>query len=198
MGRRRRNPGCGPVHGHTDGNQPSASRPASFLSSARYCPVNLSPAKGAPFRSTGAGTPLSFSQKDVRILRRCRRHCRLLSEMRWSIRHVLALMFAVLLAAGASLSAAQANNMAIQMAMASNMGMPVAGDCTACPDQGADDGKMTVCPQTCVGPVLALVPLNLAAVMVAPALDMMPLPSPHLHGRAAMPDPYPPKPFRPV
>ncbi|MDH4989156.1 hypothetical protein QEZ47_27350 [Aminobacter anthyllidis] len=98
--------------------------------------------------------------------------------MRWSIRHVLALMFAVLLAAGASLSAAQANNMAIQMAMASNMGMPVAGDCTACPDQGADDGKMTVCPQTCVGPVLALVPLNLAAVMVAPALDMMPLPSP--------------------
>lgn len=115
--------------------------------------------------------------------------------MRWSLRQVLALLLAVFVAAGVSLSAVQANDMAIQMTMASDMGMPAGSDCTGCPDQGTDGGKMIVCPPACIAPVLALLPLNLTAVIAAPALHLTPLPSPYLHGRAAIPDPYPPRSF---
>ncbi|GAA2888747.1 hypothetical protein GGQ99_005201 [Aminobacter niigataensis] len=118
--------------------------------------------------------------------------------MRWSIRHVFALLLAAFVAAGLSLSSVQASDMAVKMTMASDMGMPADGGCTACPDDSTDGGKMTACPQVCIAPVLAIVPQGLAAVVVALTPHLTPMPSAYLHGRAAVPDPYPPRPSRAV
>lgn len=116
--------------------------------------------------------------------------------MRWSIRHVFALLLATFVAAGLSLSSVQASDMAVKMNMASDMGMSADGGCTGCPDEGTDGGKMTVCPQVCIAPVLAIVPQGLAAVVIAPTPHLTPMPSAYLHGRSAVPDPYPPRPSR--
>ncbi|WP_244538147.1 hypothetical protein [Mesorhizobium sp. YR577] len=93
------------------------------------------------------------------------------------------------------MSPVQASDMAVKMAMTSGMAMPTDGDCSGCPDQGTDGGKMTVCPQVCVAPVLALLPENPAFGIAPPAPRLTPLRSSFLHGRDAVPDPYPPKPF---
>lgn len=116
--------------------------------------------------------------------------------MRSSIRHVFALLLAAFVAVGLSLSSVQASDMAIKMAMASDMSMSADSDCTGCPDEGSEGGKMTVCPQVCIAPVLAIVPQGLADVFLAPPPYLTPLPSAYLHGRSAIPDPYPPRPSR--
>lgn len=113
--------------------------------------------------------------------------------MRWSIRHVFALLLAAFVAAGLSLSSVQASDMTVNMTMASDMGMSAGGDCAGCPGEGADDGKMTGCPQVCIAPVLAIVPQGLTAVVIVPTPHLTPMPSAYLHGRSAVPDPYPPR-----
>lgn len=120
--------------------------------------------------------------------------------MRWSARHLLALLIAVSVAAGLGMSPVQASAMAVKMAMAadmgaSGMGTPSDDGCSACPDQKSDNGKMTVCPQACVAPAVAVLPGGLALTTERLAPRPAPLPTAFLHGQGAGPDPYPPRPF---
>ncbi|PSJ52219.1 hypothetical protein [Pseudaminobacter soli (ex Li et al. 2025)] len=114
--------------------------------------------------------------------------------MRWLARHFFALLLAVSVTGGLSLSPVLASDMAIKMA-AADMGMPSADGCTGCHDQGMDSGKMTTCLQVCAAPVMALLPHGLASVIALPASSVMPLPASVLPGRDTVPDPHPPRPF---
>lgn len=120
--------------------------------------------------------------------------------MRWSVRQLLALLIAVSVAAGLGMSPVQASAMTVKMAATSDMGasgmdMPSHYGCSGCPDQIPDDGKMTACPQACVGPSLAVLPGGPALAVASPAPSFAPLPAAFLHERNAVPDPYPPRPF---
>jgi hypothetical protein len=120
--------------------------------------------------------------------------------MRWSARHLLALLIAVSVAAGLGMSPVQASAMAVKMAIAADTGasgMAMSSDdgCSGCPDQNADNGKMTVCPQACVAPALAVLPYDLPLAVASPASRPAPLPAAFLHGWGGVPDPYPPRLF---
>ncbi|OQM74525.1 hypothetical protein [Manganibacter manganicus] len=120
--------------------------------------------------------------------------------MRWSARHLLALLIAVSIAAGLGMSPVQATAMAVKMAMAadmgaSRMGMTSDDGCSACPDQKSDNGKMTVCPLACVAPAVAVLPGGLGLATARPAPSPASLSTAFLRGRDADPDPYPPRPF---
>ena len=58
--------------------------------------------------------------------------------MSWPTRKVLALLLAVFVAAGLSLSAVQASDMTVKMGMMSGMDMSGGGDCGGCPDKAPD------------------------------------------------------------
>ncbi len=120
--------------------------------------------------------------------------------MRWSARHFLALLIAVSVTAGLGMSPVQASAMAAKMAMtadmaASGMGMPSRDGCPGCPDRKSDSSKMTVCPQACVAPGMAVLPDSPTLATVPLAVRLAPLPAALLHGWGGVPDPYPPRPF---
>jgi hypothetical protein len=125
---------------------------------------------------------------------------------RWSPKHVLVILLAAFLAAGFSLSAAQASVMSAKMMMTIGMTMPAAdtsmakmadtamnGDCNACLKGAADSDKPMQCPPTCIAPVLAVLPLEFAVMTVVRTSLPSALPMPFLHGRSSLPDPFPPK-----
>lgn len=124
---------------------------------------------------------------------------------RLSPRHVFALLLAVFVTVGISLSAVQASNMSVTMIMASETGssdavtsMSVMGavtdsDCKACFKSTGDNESPMHCPPTCVAPVLAVLPLAFASTTIR-APEPSALPVPFLHGRNSSPDPFPPKP----
>jgi len=111
---------------------------------------------------------------------------------RWSSRRLSALLLAVFLALGMTLSAVQASDMAAKMAMASNMGATGQGGCDAC--GGGDDGNTKA--DTCIPMCTASVPALLPSGFVATAPDVA---DPHVpgyrfvRGRTPSPDPYPPR-----
>ncbi|NUS22596.1 MAG: hypothetical protein HOQ25_22880 [Mesorhizobium sp.] len=129
---------------------------------------------------------------------------------RLSPRHIFALLLAVFLTAGFSLSAARASVMAATMtagiAAGDGMSMPAGpgmdemtdaamkGDCKGCLKGAGDDGKGIYCPPTCIAPVLAVMPQNLDMTTTPLPSQISPLPAPFLHGRSSLPDPYPPRP----
>ncbi|CCV11943.1 hypothetical protein [Mesorhizobium sp. STM 4661] len=120
---------------------------------------------------------------------------------RWSPKYVLVMLLAVFLTAGFSLSAAQASVMSVKMASGMTMpsdagmsGMGTAGDCSACLKGAGDTGNPMHCPPTCIAPAFAMLPQNLAVMMVPPAQQPSPLPTPFLHGRSTLPEPSPPRP----
>lgn len=122
-------------------------------------------------------------------------------------KHVFALLLAVFLTAGFSLSAAQASIMSAKMMMTTGGGMAVPadtsmakmadtgmnGDCNACLKGAGDTGKPMHCPPTCIAPVLAVLPFEFAAMTVTRAPLPSALPTPFLHGRSSLPEPFPPK-----
>jgi hypothetical protein len=125
---------------------------------------------------------------------------------RWSPKHVLVMLLAVFLTAGFSLSAAEASVMSAKMmTTGSDMTMPAGtdmakmvdpamnGDCNACLKSAGDTGKPMHCPPTCIAPVLAVLPQGLAITVVPPVQQPSALPTPFLHGRSSLPDPFPPK-----
>ena len=125
---------------------------------------------------------------------------------RWSPKHILVMLLAVFLTAGFSLSAAQASIMSAKMMMTgTGMTMPadtgiakmadtaMNGDCSACLKGAGDTNKPMHCPPTCIAPVLAVLPQDLAITVVPPVQQPSALPMPFLHGRSSLPDPFPPK-----
>ncbi|RWG75048.1 MAG: hypothetical protein EOQ68_27210 [Mesorhizobium sp.] len=119
---------------------------------------------------------------------------------RLSPKHLLAMLLAVLLTAGFSLSVAQASVMSSRMASENAMAMPAADgmgkmadgamhhDCKACKDTSGKTGPMH-CPPDCIAPVLAVLPQD-PAVMIVPGMQQLrALPTPLLRGRSSLPDP---------
>jgi hypothetical protein len=111
----------------------------------------------------------------------------------WSVRQLVAILLAVFVTVGMSFSAAQATDMSVKMAMASDMGGSGHDGCQGCPAGGGDDGmKAMICTPTCIAPVLAILtqsepvmPVHQPVSFVARYLL--------LHGRTSPPDPYPPR-----
>jgi phosphotransferase system glucose/maltose/N-acetylglucosamine-specific IIC component len=109
----------------------------------------------------------------------------------WSARKLFALLLAVFIAAGISVSVAQASSMTVTMATMSEMDMSDHGDCQDCPDQPGDNG-MNACGVVCATAVFAVLPA--ATLMPAPRkLAFSAARDPLLRGRALLPDPYPPR-----
>ena len=113
--------------------------------------------------------------------------------MSWLTRPVLALLLAVFVAAGLSLSAVQASDMAVKMGMMSGMDMSGGGDCGGCPDKAPDGKGVASCLSVCLVPVAALTPqLPFTVIAISPT-SLPPPRHPALQGRHAPPDPYPPR-----
>ncbi|WP_192177414.1 hypothetical protein [Mesorhizobium amorphae] len=127
---------------------------------------------------------------------------------RLSPKHLLVMLLAVLLTAGFSMSAAQASTMSAAMTMTADDGMAMAanagmakmaddgmkGDCKACLKDTGDNGNPMHCSPTCIAPVLAVLPQGLAMTTAPRVRQPSALPTPLLHGRSSLPDPYPPRP----
>lgn len=111
---------------------------------------------------------------------------------RWSARQIVVLLLAVFVAVGLGLSAVQAGDMTVKMAMASDMADSSHEDCQGCPMDGGDDGAMASCSLACTAPVSALLPkAPTVATTSAPRPRLAAYPV--LSGRTARPDPYPPR-----
>lgn len=111
----------------------------------------------------------------------------------WSIRQLSALVFAVFMTVGMSFAVVQANDMAIKMAVTSDMGVSGHSDCHGCDSGDAGKTKAMVCTVACVTPVTAAVP------QIGPAVDIS-VPAKRVLPKAALllgttlpPDPYPPR-----
>lgn len=116
---------------------------------------------------------------------------------RHSSRQVFVFLLGVFLALGLSWSAVQAGDMAVKMAMATDMGGSGSGSCDGC--GGGDDGntKAANCMPFCTASSPALPLIELAVFTTA--ADDPPIPGTRLsHGRAFSPDPYPPRSIDPV
>lgn len=122
---------------------------------------------------------------------------------RLSPKHLLVMLIAVFLTAGFSLSAAQASVMSAKMANAMAMptgastgtlaGASMNGDCKACLKDIGDSGNPMHCPPTCIAPVLAVLPQDLAVTAVLHVQQPSTQAAPFLQGRSSLPDPYPPR-----
>jgi hypothetical protein len=113
---------------------------------------------------------------------------------RWSARRFIAVLLSVFLTVGLSLSAARADEATMRMAMASNSGASIHGDCHTCPSDADGNAKAMACGIVCATPILSAVPqvISIGTVQVRPLVAP---PEPLLTGRASSPDPYPPRPF---
>lgn len=115
----------------------------------------------------------------------------LFAMKRWPVRQFGLFLLAVFVAAGMSLSVAQASSMAAKMAAMAVMSMSDDGDCQDCPDQ-AGGMKAMACGSLCAAPAIATLPV----VVDVPAGDG-PAPvagrDPHLFGWVWPPDPDPPR-----
>ncbi|WP_258589445.1 hypothetical protein [Mesorhizobium sp. AR02] len=123
---------------------------------------------------------------------------------RLSPKHLLVMLLAVFLAAGFSLSTAQASIMSVRMAgammMPADTGMgkmaetPMKGDCNACLKDTGDKGGPMQCPPICIAPALAVLPQDFRVTPAPSVQQPSALAAPFLHGRSSLPDPYPPRP----
>jgi hypothetical protein len=112
---------------------------------------------------------------------------------RWSTRRFVALFLAVFVAAGMSLSAAQATGTSMKMAMVSDMTGSMHDGCPGCPNGGGDDGmKAMACSVVCATPVLAVLPEGVSVPLVQRPVPFTVRDS-FLHGTRTPPDPYPPR-----
>lgn len=111
---------------------------------------------------------------------------------RWSVRQVFAVLVAVFVTAGISLSFAQASDMAAKMAVASDMGASSYNSCNACLPVGGDHAKAMTCISGCVAPVFAVLPQAKAMVVAEAPTSFTVLP-PLLRGTEPRPDFSPPR-----
>jgi hypothetical protein len=112
---------------------------------------------------------------------------------RWSLRQGFALLLAVFVAVGMGLSVVRANDMAVKMAMMSDMGADGQDDCPNCLHLPEKDGaKATFCATVCAEPAVTQqheAPPRVVALVAAIRLVNVAA----LHGRALQPDPHPPR-----
>jgi hypothetical protein len=112
----------------------------------------------------------------------------------WSLRQGFVLLLAVFVTVGMGLSVVRANDMAVKMAMMSDMGAADGqGDCANClhlPDKAG--AKVMLCATVCAQPAIAHqheTPPRVVALVAVIRLTNVAA----LHGRAPQPDPHPPR-----
>ena len=112
---------------------------------------------------------------------------------RWSLRQGFTLLLAVFVTVGMGLSVVLANDMAVKMAMMSDMGADGQGDCPNCLHVPEKNGaKATFCATVCAEPAMAHqpeAPPRVVALITAVRVASVAA----LHGRALQPDPHPPR-----
>ncbi|MCT7375587.1 hypothetical protein [Chelativorans salis] len=110
-----------------------------------------------------------------------------------SARQVATFLLAVFMTVGLNLSAVQASDMTVQMAMTAEMTAYDGGNCQDCTNTGEGHGTQALCPTTaCAAPILAVLPhVPATAIATAPAPSLRP--SAQMTGWAFLPDPYPPR-----
>jgi hypothetical protein len=112
---------------------------------------------------------------------------------RWSLRQGFTLLLAVFVMVGMGVSVVWANDMAVKMAMMSDMGADGQDDCPNClhlPDKAG--AKVMLCATMCALPAIAHqheTPRRVVALIAAIRLANVSA----LHGRALQPDPHPPR-----
>ena len=111
----------------------------------------------------------------------------------WSSRQFISLFLGVFLALGMSLSAVQASEMAVQMAMAGDADMSGQGDCDGCGGNGDDSIDAVTCAPVlnCSG-MAALLPAAGGLVATQTIKQVTPVSS-VARDLTAPPDPYPPR-----
>ena len=111
---------------------------------------------------------------------------------RRSAGQLVAFLLAVFVAAGMSLSVAQASVLIVKLTPMSEMDTSDEG-CQGWPDQPRDGGmKAMACATVCAAPVLA--PLPAATLMpLGEKSEPFAVLDPLLHGTGSPPDPYPPR-----
>ena len=127
-----------------------------------------------------------FSLAAIRRLR----HIAEVMKTRFS-RQLIVTILALFVGMGMVLSAVQANDMVLKMAMVGDAGSAGANGCTAC---GGDDGngKQANCLPACVTTSLGLLPSTVVvALNVAGSSTTSPYTAPR--GSTANPDPWPPR-----
>lgn len=110
---------------------------------------------------------------------------------RSSFRRLSVLVLGLLVALGMGLSAVQASDMAMKMAISGHMASSGTGTCDQCGDQPGSS-KTMVCEATCVAPAAATLPQVLTVTFdrVADYPSWRPA---KMSGLTASPDPSPPK-----
>lgn len=110
----------------------------------------------------------------------------------WSVRQIFAIVLAVFVTMGMSLSVVQANDMAVKMATSSDMAVAGHGDCHGCDGGDAGKTKAMVCTIACVTPVAGVLQIGPVVEISAPAKLGLPRTA-LLLGTTLPPDPYPPR-----
>ena len=114
---------------------------------------------------------------------------------RRSLRQVFVLLLAVFVTTGMGLSVVRANDMALKMAMPSDMGAAGHDHCKNCPDSAGKGGaKATPCAMSLCQAFLAADQHETAATVMTPTAAIYPPGLALLRGRALRPDPHPPRP----
>lgn len=114
--------------------------------------------------------------------------------IRWSMRQLVALILAAVVAVGMSFSAVQASAMTAQMAVASDTGVSSHGGCQSCPDKGSDNGiKATPCGTVCIAPMVAMLPAIAGLVLSPEASPLIAARDPLLSGVTSRPTLDPPR-----
>jgi hypothetical protein len=109
-----------------------------------------------------------------------------------SVRKIFAVLLAVLVTAGLSLSVAQASDMAAKMSMATEMAASGHSGCHACDGGDAGNAKAATCAAVCA-PFLATLP-QAAPMAVAEMATIAPLPEDELRrGTEPPPNRTPPR-----
>lgn len=112
----------------------------------------------------------------------------------WPSRRILALVLGVFLALGMNLSAVQASEMAVQMAMTSDDGSSGQGECDGCGGSGDDSADAVSCaPMLNCSGMAAVLPMERGLMAPQSTEAFSPVAS-VAHSLIAPPDPYPPRP----
>ncbi len=112
-----------------------------------------------------------------------------------SARRLLTLMLAVLVTLSLSLSTVAAGSMASEMAkMAamSDMKSSMSGACQKCSSKSGHAAMVAACGTVCAAPAAAMLPQDSPVVFALAHIDFLKRAS-LLQGRAAPPEPYPPR-----
>jgi hypothetical protein len=111
----------------------------------------------------------------------------------WSLRKFVAFLLALFVNVGVSLSAIQATDMTVTMAMAPHMSAMAKECCYACPSgRDGDSMKTMACGIGCIASQAAMLAEGVSMPVISAPTSFL-VYEPLFDGKRAQPDPYPPR-----